>query len=121
MTRTARAARAVSMAVSVGLSVLLSVLLTAAPAMASHGEGEDTSAEVGIKGALALYVLLPAVILFGLAALVWLPGIIRNDRYRPQRGWSAAPLWFNGPAEPDAAVEAAQPGDVVRGGARGSW
>lgn len=117
MTRTARAAAAFGVVVAVGLSVLL----TAGPALAAHGEGEDTSAEVGIKGALALYVLLPAVILVGMAALVWLPGVIRNDRYRPQRGWSAAPLWFSGPTDPNSAVQAAQPGDVVRGGASGSW
>jgi hypothetical protein len=114
VTRTARAAAAAS-------SALLTVLLTAGPALAEHGEGEDTSAEVDIKGALVLYVLLPAVILLGMAALVWLPGVVRNERYRPQKGWSAPPLWFSGPPEPDAAVEAAQPGDMVRGGASGSW
>ena len=112
MTRTTRAA-------GVASAALLAVLLSAGPAAAlGDGYGE---AEVGIKGALVLYVLVPLAILVGMAALVWLPGVARNDRYRPARGWSAPPLWFAGPDEPDAAVAAAQPGDVVRGGASGSW
>ena len=49
------------------------------------------------------------------------PGMIHSSRYRPTRGWSAAPLWFGGPADPAAAVESAQTGDLVRGGASGSW
>ena len=109
MTRTTRAVS----------TALLAVVLAAGPAAAAEpGYGE---AEVGLKGALVLYVLVPAAILVGMAALVWLPGVARNDRYRPARGWSAPPLWFAGPPEPDAAVESAVPGDVVRGGASGSW
>lgn len=71
--------------------------------------------------AVLIFTLVPLVILLVTAALVWLPGMIRNNRYRPSRGWNAAPLWFGGPADPAAAVESAQPGDVVRGGASGNW
>ena len=71
--------------------------------------------------AVLLYGVAPLVILLLVAALVWLPGMIRSSRYRPTRGWNAAPLWFGGPADPAAAVESAQPGDLVRGGASGSW
>jgi hypothetical protein len=70
---------------------------------------------------LALYVLLPALILLTVAALVWLPGLVRASRYRPGRGWTAAPLWFGGPPDPAAAVEQAETGDLVRGGASGDW
>ena len=70
---------------------------------------------------LALYVLAPAAILLLVAALAWLPGMVRSSRYRPGRGWSAAPLWFGGPADPAAAVQSAQTGDLVRGGASGDW
>jgi len=52
---------------------------------------------------------------------VWLPGALRSHRYRPAKGWDASPVWFAGPPEPVAAVQAAEPGDVVRGGASGSW
>ena len=70
---------------------------------------------------LALYVLAPALILLVVATLVWLPGMVRTSRYRPGRGWTAAPLWFGGPPDPVAAVENAETGDVVRGGASGDW
>jgi hypothetical protein len=71
--------------------------------------------------AILIYGVAPLAILLLVAAVVWLPGMIRSSRYRPTRGWSAAPLWFGGPADPAAAVESAQTGDLVRGGASGSW
>jgi len=71
--------------------------------------------------AVLLYGVAPLVLLLLVAALVWLPGMIRSSRYRPARGWRAAPLWFGGPADPAAAVESAQTGDLVRGGASGNW
>ncbi len=71
--------------------------------------------------AVLLYGVGPLAILLVIAAVVWLPGMVRSSRYRPTRGWSAAPLWFGGPADPAAAVESAQTGDLVRGGASGSW
>ena len=71
--------------------------------------------------AVLLYGLAPLALLLLVAAVVWLPGMVRSSRYRPTRGWNAAPLWFGGPADPAAAVESAQTGDLVRGGASGSW
>ena len=62
-----------------------------------------------------------AAVMLVLAALVWLPGMVRGNRYRPARGWTAAPLWFGGPPDPAAAVESAQVGQVTRGEASGSW
>ena len=70
---------------------------------------------------LLLYVVAPAAILLLIAAVVWLPGMVRSSRYRPGRGWAAPPLWFGGPPDPAAAVESAVVGDVVRGGASGDW
>jgi hypothetical protein len=83
--------------------------------VAPTGEGLTTIQTV------LLYGVAPLVILLLVAGLVWLPGMIRSSRYRPTRGWNAAPLWFGGPADPAAAVESAQTGDLVRGGASGSW
>jgi hypothetical protein len=105
---------------------LLTVLLTAGPALAANDElgpreGADTTSGISLGETLLLYVLVPAVIIFAIAALVWLPGMVKADRYRPQRGWSAAPVWFAGPPDPVAAVETADPGSAVRGGASGSW
>jgi len=71
--------------------------------------------------AVGLFLLAPLAIVLLIAALVWLPGMVRGNRYRPAQGWSASPLWFGGPPDPAAAVESAQVGDLVRGGASGSW
>lgn len=86
-------------------------------------EGGAAPADEGLSalGSLALYVLAPLAILLVVAALVLLPGMAKGSRYRPARGWGAAPLWFGGPPDPAAAVEAADPAGMVRGGASGSW
>jgi hypothetical protein len=68
-----------------------------------------------------LYVGLPLLLSLVIYALAWLPGAARAYRYRPGSGWDAPPVWFAGPADPVTAVEQASVGDVVRGGAGGSW
>ncbi len=104
---------------------LLSVVLLAGPARAADDLGPRAGATPGaglsIGATAVLFVLVPLAILLGVAALVWLPGMVKADRYRPQRGWSAAPVWFAGPPDPVAAVETAQAGPSGRGGASGSW
>ena len=86
-----------------------------------RGAAPDTGGGVGGLEALALFGLIPLVILLTVAALVWLPGMMRGNRYRPAKGWSASPLWFGGPPDPAAAVETARTGELTRGGASGSW
>ena len=109
-------------------SALLTVVLTAAPALAASPnselgprEGADLSSGLSLGATLLIFVLGPLAIMLGIAALVWLPGMAKADRYRPQRGWSAAPVWFAGPPDPVAAVETAEAGTEGRGGASGSW
>lgn len=109
-----------------GLAGVTSPLLLAAPAFAGGNplgpsEGAEPGPGLGVGSTLLLYVVAPLVLLFGIAALVWLPGVLRAKRYRPTRGWQAAPVWFAGPPEPASAVQDAQVGDLVRGGASGSW
>ena len=117
--------RAVTRVASVGLAAAATALLTAGPALAADPigprEGADPGKGLGPGGTLLLYVLVPLGLFLLVAALVYLPGARRAHRYRPAAGWSADPVWFAGPVDPDAAVAAAQPGDVVRGGASGSW
>ena len=121
--------RAVTRAVTTGLAGLVTVLLTAGPVLAEENplgpsEGSDPAAELGPGRALLLYVGAPLALLLVVAAVAWLPQVLRAPRYRPAEGWDAAPVWFAGPVDPDAAVAAAAErglGDVVRGGASGSW
>jgi len=108
-----------------GLAGLVTTLMTAAPAFASDplgpSEGADPGKGLGPGLSLLLYVGLPVVAFLAIAAVAWLPGALRNHRYRPAEGWSADPVWFAGPVDPDAAIAGAQVGDVTRGGASGSW
>jgi hypothetical protein len=104
---------------------VVTTLLTAAPALASDPlgprEGADPGKGLGPAASLLLFVVLPVASVVVLAALVLLPGALRSHRYRPAEGWGADPVWFAGPVDPDAAIAAADRGDVVRGGAHGSW
>lgn len=102
------------------VAVSLTVLLSAGPALAAE-IGDQPAPKVGVVKTLLLFVLAPAAITFAIAAAVWLPGMVRGTRYRPSRGWTAAPVWFAGPPDPATAVQDADAGDVVRGGARGDW
>ena len=117
-------AMSVAVAVTVTVTTLMTVLLTAAPAFAENplgnAEGADPGKSLGTVVALLLYVALPLLALALIAAVVLLPGV-RAHRYRPAKGWNASPVWFAGPPEPVAAVQAAELGDVVRGGASGGW
>lgn len=111
-------------AMSVAVTITVTVLITAAPAFAENplgnAEGADPGKSLGTAAALLLYVALPLLSLALIAAVVLLPGV-RAHRYRPAKGWNASPVWFAGPPEPVAAVQAAELGDVVRGGASGGW
>jgi hypothetical protein len=86
-----------------------------------YEDGIAPAEPVSTLEALAIYLLIPLAIIVVVAALAWLPTMVRSKRYRPGRGWDAAPLWFGGPPDPAAAVENAEPGDLVRGGASGDW
>ena len=113
--------RAVTLVAAVG-----TVLLTAAPALADRNpvgpaDGDDPGKGLSPGATILLFVVLPiaTATVIGLAA--YLPGAMRAHRYRPAKGWTAPPVWFAGPAEPVAAVQSAETGDVVRGGASGNW
>lgn len=116
----------IRLAGSTVLSAVSLLVLTAGPALADRNpigpsEGADPGAGLSPAATIALFVLLPLAIVSLVASLVLLPGLVRGTRYRPSMGWDAPPVWFAGPLDPDAAVAAADPGDVTRGGSSGSW
>jgi len=120
-----RAVTRVTTAVTAVATGLVTSLLTAAPAWAGDivgpSEGADPGEGLGPAASLLLFVAAPVASVLVIAVLVLLPGAVRANRYRPAEGWAADPVWFAGPVDPDAAVAAAERGDVVRGGAHGSW
>jgi len=117
--------RAVTRATTAVLAWLGTALLTAGPAYADNplgnSEGADPGKGLGTIEAIALYVVLPLSIVLTIFLIVWLPGAVKANRYRPNKAWNARPVWFAGPPDPIAAVQSADPGDVVRGGASGRW
>jgi hypothetical protein len=133
--RASAAARRTALTTVALLSLAATALLTAGPAAADEPnkllgptEGADLSSGISTGEALLLLIGGPLLILLAITALVWLPGMVRSERYRPGRSWTAAPVWFAGPREPVAAVEAVTAAGtagttagIVRGGASGSW
>lgn len=101
------------------------LLLAAGPALAEDPlgprEGADPGEPLSLVHVGLLYVLLPLSIAAVIATIVWLPGAMKANRYRPTRPWLARPVWFAGPADPVAAVQSAAPGDLTRGGSGGNW
>ena len=108
------------------LSAASVVVLTAGPALADRNpigpsEGADPGPGLSPAATIALFLVLPLLVIGLISMLVLLPGMVRGARYRPTMGWDAPPVWFAGPLDPVAAVSAADAGDVTRGGSSGSW
>ncbi|MCW2670266.1 MAG: hypothetical protein JWO27_2163 [Frankiales bacterium] len=113
--------RAVTLVAALG-----TVLMTAGPAFADSNpigpqEGDEPGKGLSPGATILLFVVLPVLTALVVGLAVWLPAALRTNRYRPAKGWTAPPVWFAGPPEPVAAVQTAEPGDVVRGGASGNW
>ena len=125
MSYRARSARAAALALSGGVALTMAAaVLLSGPAFAEGGKGpfnEEPGRPLGTGPALLLYVGVPLAILLVTASLVWLPGVARGSRYRPQRGWTAPPLWFGGPAQLPEVPPGATNDGLVRGGAHGEW
>ena len=117
--------RAVRRVATCGLTGLATVVLTAAPALADNplgpSEGADPGSGLGPGATILLFVLLPLAVVAVIAAVVLAPGAVRAHPYPPATGGAASPGGLAGPPAPVAAVHSAEVGDVVRGGASGSW
>ena len=107
------------------VAALGTVLLTAGPAFADNptgpADGDDPGKSLGPGATILVFVLIPLAVAAVIGLAVWLPGARRSHRYRPAKGWTAPPVWFAGPAEPVAAVQSAELGEMQRGGASGNW
>ncbi len=98
------------------------VLLPSSPAFAaSHPDaGSDSGPGLEVWQTLLIFVGIPAGIFALIVVLVSAPSSARGPRYRPGLGWWAAPVWFNGPEDADAAVRSATP-TTGGGGASARW
>jgi len=89
-------------------------------AVLTADDGTDAGAGLSVVETLFWFVAIPGVLFVGIALLASAPSIARGPRYRPGLGWWAAPVWFNGPESPDAALRAAAP-TLGGGGASARW
>lgn len=89
-------------ALSLGLSVPLLVVL-ATPALAVYrDDGDDPGPALSYLNTLLIFGVLPLAMFAIIALLVMLPSLAKGPRYRPGLSWWASPVWFGGPADPDA-------------------
>lgn len=115
--------RVVAVPVGTGLTLMASWML-AAPALAVvPDDGDDPGAALTPLEGILVYVVVPLALFALIALLVLAPSIARGPRYRPGLGWFAAPVWFGGPGNPDAALARVRSGpvDAEGGGASARW
>jgi hypothetical protein len=74
------------------------LLVTATPALAVYRDDGDNPGE-GLSpfATIGIYVGIPLALFALLALLVYAGSIAKGPRYRPDLGWWAAPVWFDGP------------------------
>jgi hypothetical protein len=109
------------MAVKVTATAALVLLLSSSPALATKpDDGSESGSGLSVLETLFWFVLVPGALFVVIALLVSAPSMARGPRYRPGLGWWAAPVWFNGPEDADAAVRNATP-TTAGGGASARW
>lgn len=117
--RLASAALRTAAGSAAGLAVLL--WFTTGPAVATVvDDGTETADGLSVLETVLWFVGVPLGLFVVITLLVMAPSAARGPRYRPGLGWWAAPVWFNGPDDPDAAVRAAEP-TAGGGGASARW
>jgi hypothetical protein len=117
----ARAAR-IAARMSLLLAATSAAVLAATPAMAGQrlDDGEMPAKGIGPLETVLIYSGIPAALFLIIALLVLAPSMARGPRYRPGLGWWAAPVWFNGPDDADAAVRTGS-ATVEAGGSSARW
>jgi hypothetical protein len=95
-------------------------ILWALQAAQQYDDGEVPSEGISNLATLLIFVGVPALLFLVIALLVSAPSMARGPRYRPGLGWWAAPVWFNGPDDADAAVRRATP-TTDGGGTSARW
>jgi hypothetical protein len=115
------AARGAARTGTVTVTAALTLLLTSSPALATKPDGgSEPGPGLSVIETLFWFVVVPGALFVAIALLVSAPSMARGPRYRPGLGWWAAPVWFNGPDNADAAVRAATP-TSGGGGASARW
>ena len=97
------ALRVVSFALSsLALGVPLLVALAGPASAVYRDDGDDPGQGLSYFSSLLIFGVLPLAMFAIIALLVMLPSLAKGPRYRPGLSWWASPVWFGGPADPDA-------------------
>ena len=102
---------------------LLVALATPASAV-YRDDGDEPGQALSYFSTLLIFGVLPLALFAIIALLVVLPSLAKGPRYRPGLSWWASPVWFGGPADPEAVsperLDQTQPIEGV-GGTRARW
>ena len=119
--------RAARLALVLVLVPLFALIASPAYATTHHHDGDDPGPGLTGLQTVLIFVGIPLAIIVVVSLLAVAPSMARGPRYRPGLGWWAAPVWFNGPDEPDSAIRAAESRSPVQiaagsgGGASARW
>jgi hypothetical protein len=87
----------------------------------TYDNGDQPGTGLTVLQTLGLFVGIPVLVILAIVVLVMAPSSARGPRYRPGVGWWAAPVWFNGPDNPERAVREAVASTGHGGGASARW
>jgi hypothetical protein len=111
---------------AVVVGVLAAAMAGAGPALAQPANGAGPG--LTVSQTIGIFVGIPLLAIVVITSVVYALTGRTQARYRRGAGWTAAPQWWNGPLEDDAAdhtaaAVAAEPAapSVGTGGARAQW
>lgn len=87
-------------------------------------DGQETGPGLSVVETLLIFVGIPCLMFVVITLLVSATAHSRGTRYRPNLGWWSAPVWFNGPEDPDAASRSTSEAPTTStrgGGASARW
>ena len=99
--------------------------LLSAPALAAPPETWTDAEPVGGLDFLLLLLLIPLGLALLIMLLVYVPSMVRGQKYTPGRAWRSESEWFGGPKDGLEAADKvdlhAEGAQTERGGASARW
>ena len=89
-------------AVVLGTSAPLLVALATPASAVYRDDGDEPGQAMSYFSTLLIFGVLPLAMFAIISLLVIMPSLAKGPRYRPGLSWWASPVWFGGPADPDA-------------------
>jgi hypothetical protein len=99
------------------------VLVASGAAMAEPPENWEVAPTVGALDALLVIVGLPLLLFALITLLVYVPSMVRGEKYTPGLAWRNQSEWFGGPQKGVEAVDTTAPptAGTQKGGVSARW